>query len=106
MSTCDEPCDHLFEAATLSAQLVEAETARDNMQAALAGLINGVEFGLRRYAETGDGLIAAALERAREALSWLSPSAGQEGSSSSREGKEPDDSSGPVGLPSPTGAAR
>ena len=29
MATCDEPCDHLFEAATLSAQLVEAETERD-----------------------------------------------------------------------------
>lgn len=35
MSTCDEACDHLFEAATLSAQLVEVETECDRLRAQL-----------------------------------------------------------------------
>lgn len=51
---------------TARAEATRLRGALELADGVIDGLINGVDFGLRRYVETGDGLLAAALERGRE----------------------------------------
>lgn len=60
---------------SLYADLERARTEVASLRGALDGLINGVGFGMERIGEpAGERLIAAALERAREAIALLAAS--------------------------------